>query len=111
MPTYEYKCLECDCRFEVFQQMTDEPISKCEECGGKVKRLIGTGAGFLFKGSGFYCTDYRSDSYTQAAKKDSAASTTSTSSEKSKKNDGKSADSKGADKKKSSTATSSQAKG
>lgn len=87
MPTYQYKCLECDHRFELFQSMTDDPVTKCEKCGGRVKRLIGTGAGFIFKGSGFYCTDYRSDSYRQGASRDKSASspTTSTSSGNSSK--------------------------
>ncbi|MBT3291185.1 MAG: zinc ribbon domain-containing protein [Victivallales bacterium] len=72
MPTYEYKCLDCDRRSEAFQSMMDEPLATCGECGGKLKRLIGAGAGFLFKGNGFYATDYRSDSYKAAAKQDSS---------------------------------------
>jgi putative FmdB family regulatory protein len=75
MPTYEYQCEACDERFEVFQSITAKPLRKCPECGkGKVKRLIGTGAGIIFKGSGFYETDYRSDSYKKAekAEKDAA---------------------------------------
>jgi len=68
MPTYDYKCKKCGHRFELFQSMTDEPLAACPECGGKVERLIGTGAGLIFKGSGFYITDYRSDSYKKAAK-------------------------------------------
>ena len=59
MPTYEYKCEECGHLFEKFQKMTDEPVRKCPECGGKVKRLISSGAGLIFKGSGFYQTDYK----------------------------------------------------
>jgi len=70
MPTYEYECLRCGHRFERFQGMTDEPVKRCPSCRGKVKRLPGTGAGILFKGSGFYETDYRSKSYKEAAKKD-----------------------------------------
>ena len=58
MPTYEYECQKCGHRFEEFQSMKDAPLTKCPECKGKVKRLIGAGAGFLFKGSGFYITDY-----------------------------------------------------
>jgi predicted nucleic acid-binding Zn ribbon protein len=54
--------------------MKDEPLTTCEKCGGRLKRLIGTGAGFLFKGSGFYITDYRSDSYKAAASKDTSGS-------------------------------------
>lgn len=79
MPTYEYVCEKCDHRFDLFQSIKDEPIKTCphEKCGmkkwgkGKVRRAIGAGAGLIFKGSGFYITDYRSDSYKQAAKKDS----------------------------------------
>ena len=80
MPTYDYICKDCDKEFEAFQSMTDEPLDTCSLCGGKnVERKIGTGAGFIFKGSGFYITDYRSDSYKKAAAKDkTAASPTST---------------------------------
>ena len=73
MPTYEYKCEQCGHQFELFQSMTDEPPKTCPCCGGGVRRLIGTGAGFIFKGSGFYETDYRSDSYKKAAKADTNA--------------------------------------
>jgi len=59
MPTYDYKCLKCDNRFEAFQKMTEEPLKKCPECGGEVKRLIGAGFRPIFKGSGFYQTDYK----------------------------------------------------
>ncbi len=62
MPTYDYKCTECNHTFEIFQQMTADPITKCPECDGVVKRLIGTGAGPIFKGSGFYQTDYKNKS-------------------------------------------------
>jgi|GEM_PF-760568 putative FmdB family regulatory protein len=60
MPNYDYECSACGAVFEVFQSMTAEPLKKCEKCGksGKVRRLIGTGAGIIFKGSGFYATDY-----------------------------------------------------
>jgi putative FmdB family regulatory protein len=74
MPTYEYLCGSCGERFDYFQKMTDEPLKRCICCRrGKVKRQLGTGAGIIFKGSGFYCTDYRSDSYSKAAKKDVSA--------------------------------------
>jgi putative FmdB family regulatory protein len=70
MPTYEYKCFACNHAFEKFQSITAEPIKKCPECGKlKVRRLLGTGAGLIFKGSGFYITDYRSEGYKDAAKK------------------------------------------
>ena len=59
MPTYEYKCLKCKKRFEAQQRMSDEPLKKCLHCKGRVERLIGTGAGLIFKGTGFYSTDYR----------------------------------------------------
>lgn len=59
MPTYEYECSKCAKRFEKFQSMTDKPVKKCPKCGGRVERLIGTGSGIIFKGSGFYATDYR----------------------------------------------------
>lgn len=79
MPTYEYHCAKCGKNFEVFQSMKDAAFKTCPEpqCQvtpwghGEVKRLLGTGAGLIFKGSGFYITDYRSDGYKQAAKKDS----------------------------------------
>ena len=76
MPTYEYKCEKCGHHFEVFQSMKDDRLTDCplEDCDGKVRRLIGTGAGIIFKGSGFYETDYRSDSYKKAAKADTATS-------------------------------------
>ena len=59
MPTYEYQCQKCDELFEAFQSITEKPIKKCPACGGTVKRLIGSGSGLIFKGSGFYITDYK----------------------------------------------------
>ena len=59
MPTYEYECQDCGKAFELFQNITASPIRRCPECKGKVKRLIGAGSGIIFKGSGFYATDYR----------------------------------------------------
>ncbi len=59
MPTYDYKCNECNYTFEEFQKMTDNPLEECPKCGGKVKRLIGAGVAPIFKGSGFYQTDYK----------------------------------------------------
>lgn len=58
MPTYSYKCEKCGECFERFQSISEEPLKVCVKCGGKVHRLIGGGAGLIFKGSGFYCTDY-----------------------------------------------------
>ncbi|MDD5347234.1 MAG: zinc ribbon domain-containing protein [Candidatus Omnitrophica bacterium] len=59
MPTYEYECKKCSHRFEVFQKMTDKPLVECPKCEGRLKRLIGSGSGIIFKGSGFYATDYK----------------------------------------------------
>ncbi len=78
MPTYEYQCLKCGKNFDVFQSMKDEVFKTCPESQcqmtpwghGEVRRMLGTGAGLIFKGSGFYTTDYRSEGYKQAAKKD-----------------------------------------
>jgi putative FmdB family regulatory protein len=82
MPTYEYQCDNCGAKFEEFQKMTAAPIKKCPKCkkSGKVHRLISAGAGFIFKGSGFYATDYRSSDYKKQAKEEkSSASIPSTS--------------------------------
>lgn len=62
MPTYDYKCLDCNYAFEEFQKMTDEPLQSCPSCSGNLKRLIGAGGAPIFKGSGFYQTDYKSSS-------------------------------------------------
>lgn len=78
MPTYEYKCEACEHTFERFQSMTAPPTKKCPECGkNKVRRLLGTGAGLIFKGSGFYITDYRDSSYKESARKDSGGAASS----------------------------------
>jgi len=69
MPTYEYRCPKGH-TFDVFQRMSDEPVARCPECGENAERLLSAGAGFLFKGDGFYITDYRSDSYKKAAEKE-----------------------------------------
>ena len=82
MPTYEYECEKCRKTFDVFQSMKDSAFTICPESHchmkkwgkGKVRRLLGTGAGLIFKGSGFYITDYRSEGYKQAAKKEGGAS-------------------------------------
>jgi putative FmdB family regulatory protein len=81
MPTYEYVCSKCGHEFEKFQPIADKPLKICPEnlCArkkwgrGKVKKMISAGAGLIFKGSGFYITDHRSDKYKEAARKDSAA--------------------------------------
>jgi len=62
MPTYEYECEDTGRRFELFQKMTDKAVRRCPECGGKARRLFGTGAAVIFKGSGFHATDYRNSS-------------------------------------------------
>jgi putative FmdB family regulatory protein len=82
MPTYEYVCEKCGAAFELSQSMKDQALKTCpkDRCAqkrwgkGKVRRLMGTGAGLIFKGSGFYITDYRSEGYKAAAKKDSESS-------------------------------------
>jgi putative FmdB family regulatory protein len=97
MPTYEYLCEKCGQKFEAFQSMRDEPFRECpkELCRlpkwghGKVKRLIGTGAGIIFKGSGFYSTDYRSASYNEGAKKETSAPASAEKSSGTKEADGK----------------------
>lgn len=86
MPTYEYECAKCRKTFEVFQSMKDAALTTCpkDACAqknwgkGVVKRLLGTGAGLIFKGSGFYITDYRSESYKAGAKSDSGNGSGST---------------------------------
>ena len=87
MPTYEYECDKCGITFERFQKITEEPIKKCPECGGPVRRLIGAGAGVIFKGSGFYATDYRSESYKREEKKEKGLDKTSESKTEDKKSD------------------------
>ena len=94
MPTYEYKCLNCGIQFDRFQSITEDPIQECPECSGRTKRLIGAGAGLIFKGSGFYITDYRSEGYKESAKKDKESSSSG-------EGDSKSGDSKGGDSKSS----------
>lgn len=74
MPTYDYRCNACEHEFELFQPMSARPKRKCPRCGKlKLERLIGTGSAIIFKGSGFYQTDYRSESYKKAAKADTEA--------------------------------------
>ena len=82
MPTYEYECQKCGHTFEEFQSIKAEPLQKCNKkgCRGKVRRLVSAGSGLLFKGSGFYITDYRSEGYKKAAKAgDSPAPSTASS--------------------------------
>jgi putative FmdB family regulatory protein len=70
MPTYEYRCRSCAHEFEKFQRMSDPPQAECPACGADSERRISAGAGLLFKGDGFYITDYRKDSYKKAAESD-----------------------------------------
>lgn len=82
MPTYEYRCDDCGYQFEEFQSITAKPLRKCKKCGKmKLVRLLGTGAGIIFKGSGFYETDYRSESYKKAAESEKPKSDKGSSSE------------------------------
>ncbi len=92
MPTYDYRCGACGHEHEIFQSMSESPKRKCPECGRqKLQRLFGTGAGILFKGSGFYETDYRSDSYKKGQEADKKKSE-SKSSDKGSGSDKKSSD-------------------
>ncbi len=102
MPTYDYMCDACGHQFEQFQSITAGPLKKCPECGRmQLKRLLGTGAGIIFKGSGFYETDYRSDSYKKAAESEKPKTETG---------DGKSADSKKTETKSADSSTKSDSK-
>lgn len=74
MPTYEYECQKCGELTEKFQSMTDRPLKTCPKCKGALKRLISAGAGVIFKGSGFYQTDYRSESYKKKEKEEKSKS-------------------------------------
>jgi putative FmdB family regulatory protein len=99
MPTYDYKCANCEHQWEEFQSITAKPKRKCPECGKlKAKRMIGPGAGIIFKGSGFYETDYRSSSYNKGAAADKKASESSSkSSDSPKTSDSKSSSKKSSD--------------
>ena len=79
MPTYEYKCTSCGHTFEAFQSINDKPLSRCPKCKSTIRRVINGGMGVIFKGSGFYTTDYRSEGYKQAAKRDTTVPKTSSS--------------------------------
>src|SRR5260370_41251906 len=82
MPTYEYHCDACEHNFDEFQSINDKQLKKCPKCGKpKLRRVFGTGAAILFKGSGFYQTDYRSESYKAGAKAESDSAKTPTRSE------------------------------
>lgn len=76
MPTYEYRCSECGNEFEEFQAISDPPITICPACGGKTRRLISGGAGLIFKGSGFYITDYKNKGAERKSDHDSSSGIT-----------------------------------
>jgi len=84
VPTYEYKCNKCEEAFEYFQKMSEDPLRECPVCGGELKRLISGGAGIIFKGKGFYTTDYKNSSHTLSSST-SNSSTTETKKEGEKK--------------------------
>jgi putative FmdB family regulatory protein len=95
MPTYDYKCNACKKRMEIFQSIKDAPKRKCPECGkNSLERLIGTGGAIIFKGSGFYQTDYRSESYKKGAESDKPAESPSAESKAETKTDAKPAEAK-----------------
>jgi putative FmdB family regulatory protein len=75
MPTYEYQCTKCGHRFEQMQSIKDQPLKACPVCSGLLERLFGSGAGLIFKGAGFYATEYRSSEYRKSAKADSDKNT------------------------------------
>ena len=94
MPTYDYVCDACEHKFEHFQSIKDDPLKKCPECKKpKLRRLIGAGAAIVFKGSGFYQTDYRSESYKKRAEADKPASSSESKSSESKSSESKSSSS------------------
>ncbi len=100
MPTYDYECGSCEHSFELFQSITEPVKKKCPRCGRKsLRRLFGTGAAILFKGSGFYQTDYRSESYKKGveAEKKSSDSSSSTKASEGKSSDAKASDTQGAE--------------
>jgi putative FmdB family regulatory protein len=90
MPTYEYECTECNIRFEKFQSIKDDPLTECPECKGRVKRLISAGVGIIFKGSGFYTTDYKKSSATSSTPSTSSSNGSSGDKKTDKKSETKS---------------------
>ena len=91
MPTYDYKCDKCEHTWELFQSIKADAVKTCPECKSrKARRVIGPGAGILFKGSGFYQTDYRSDSYKKAAAADKKSQSAATESKSESKTESKS---------------------
>ncbi len=109
MPTYDYVCDACGHKFEHFQSITEPVLKKCPECKKlKLRRLFGTGAAVMFKGSGFYTTDYRSDSYKKAASADKPAGESKS---EGKSSETKSSDSKSSENKSSGGKSESKSKG
>lgn len=92
MPTYDYICDQCGHRFEVFQSITEKSLKRCPECQGSVKRLIGPGAGLIFKGSGFYITDYKHKESGSASTRSGTQNKTEPGSKSEPKSDGKAKD-------------------
>ena len=97
MPTYEYRCSDCGREFELFQRMSDKPGAPCPDCGCGAERLISGGAGLLFRGEGFYITDYRSDGYRKKAREESGAGANKESGDGSKSKAGEGAKTEGGD--------------
>jgi len=78
MPTYEYRCNDCGKRFELFQKMSDKPVEKCPHCEGDVTKIISAGMGVIFKGSGFYHTDYKNNNSKDKPKSETSKKSTDT---------------------------------
>lgn len=87
MPTYEYECEACGERFEYFQRISETPKTTCERCGGRLERLVSAGSGLIFKGSGFYITDYKRGNGSSSDKKSASGGETAKSETKSEKSD------------------------
>ena len=85
MPTYDYRCRKCGHQFELFHSIKDETPKRCPKCKGRAQRVPSSGAGLLFKGSGFYITDYRSSSYKEKAKQDTPGGGSDSDAKKKKK--------------------------
>ena len=90
MPTYEYRCPQCGAGFEKFQKMSDPPVASCPSCGAEAERRISGGAGLVFKGSGFYITDYRGEGYKKAAQAEGGGGSSDASSSSTSDSGGKS---------------------
>jgi len=84
MPTYDYECEKCGHRLEVFQSITEKPLRECPNCKGRLRRLIGSGGAIIFRGSGFYVTDYRSQEYRKKIEEETKPADTAKSSDSKK---------------------------